>query len=159
LQSVATALRHVQYTAGETVFRQGDEGDGCYVVVKGQVKGQIEHAGVAAPTRFDLGRGAVLGEMSLMTGLPRTATITVTEEVELLEIPAAAFTQLLGLRPEIPEILARLAAERAAANAASLEELKTRTSVDVNATVRRESILKRFLSMLGGRTDKGEKKA
>jgi len=132
----------VLYTRGETVFGQGETGENCYVVVKGRVQGRIASDGTAEPVRFTAGPGAVIGEMTLMTGLPRSATVSVEEDVELLEISKAAFTRLLALRPEVPEILARLVAERAAANAAALS--KTKGTVDLVPTLERGSILKRF---------------
>ncbi len=97
---------------------------------------------------FEIARGAVLGEMSLMTGLPRTATVTAREEVELLEMNREAFARLLGLRQEIPSFLSRLAAARAAENAATLKKLKALRKEDLTEAVRSENIFKRFMRLL-----------
>ncbi|MCX6995849.1 MAG: mechanosensitive ion channel family protein [Kiritimatiellaeota bacterium] len=146
--TLARQVRRVRYTAGETVFRQGEPGEACYVVVRGRLRGRVEHEDAAAPHEFDLGPGALLGEMSILTGLPRTASITTPEESELLEIPPAAFTWLLSLRPEIPEQLARLVADRAAQNAQAYEKLKALKNTDVAGALHRENILQRFLHLL-----------
>jgi CRP-like cAMP-binding protein len=90
--------------------------------------------------------------MSLMTGMPRTATVVAKEEAELLEIPYQAFACLLAAHPEIPAILSRLVAERAAKNTAAYEKLKAMHSVDLAETLREENILKRFLRILAGGT-------
>jgi len=149
LRELAKLMRSMPYTRGETVFRQGDAGESCYVIVRGRVQGCIAYEGVPEPGRFTAGPGAVIGEMSLITGLPRTATITADEEVELLEIPGEAFTRLLGLRPEIPGILSRVVAGRAAANSAALDKLKAAGAADLGKTLQRASILQRFLALLG----------
>ncbi len=99
---------------------------------------------------FELGPGALFGEMSLVTGLPRTATILANGEVELLKISKEAFTVLLGLRDDIPQVIAKLVAERAEDNKATLEKLKAVDATNVGESIRSESIFKRFLHMLGG---------
>jgi small-conductance mechanosensitive channel/CRP-like cAMP-binding protein len=147
LRGLADGLRHVLYTAGETVFRQGEPGENCYVVVRGLVRGRIDADGAAEPVRFVVAPGAVIGEMTLMTGLPRSATVIAEEEVELLEIPKDAFVRLLGLRPEIPELLSRLVAQRAASNLAATEKLKAGAAHP--DSLQQPGILKRFLNLLG----------
>jgi len=149
LEGIARTVRRVQYTSGETVFRQGEPGETCYVVARGRVHGRVEYSDATQAHEFDLGPGALFGEMSLVTGLPRTATILANEEVELLEIAKEAFTQLLGLREDIPGVLAALVASRAAHNLAMLEKLRALDAGKVDETLKSGSILRRFLRMLG----------
>ena len=87
--------------------------------------------------------------MSLMTGAPRSATVTVTESAELLEFDLAAFRAMLSLRDEIPEALATLAAARAAQNLATLDRLTRSTDAEAGAEVERHGILSRLLAMIG----------
>jgi len=110
---------------------------------------RVEYMDTTKANEFELGPGALFGEMSLVTGLPRTATILANEEVELLEISKEAFTALLGLRDDIPQVIAKLVAERAENNRATLEKLKAVDAANVGESIRSESILKRFLHMLG----------
>ncbi len=149
LTEVARLARRIRFTSGETVFRQGDPGETSCVVVLGKVHGRVEYRDAAQANEFDLGPGSLFGEMSVITGLPRTATILAQEEVELIEISKDAFTKLLSLREDIPQVLARLVAERASQNAVALDRLKTMGATDVGETLKRENILKRFLKMLG----------
>ncbi len=149
LTGIAASIRRVRYTKGETVFRQGEAGESCYVVVRGKARGRVEYKDASQANEFDLGAGALFGEMSLVTGLPRTATVLVNEEVELLEISKETFTILLGMRDDIPQILAKLVAERAEHNRATLEKLQAMGSANVNESIQSASILKRFLRMLG----------
>jgi small-conductance mechanosensitive channel/CRP-like cAMP-binding protein len=155
LRQVAGKIRRIRYTAGETLFAQGDPGDTCQVVVSGHLQGRVEYEDATQAVEFRLGPGALLGEMSLMTGLPRTATVYAREEVELLEIPQDAFACLLALHPEIPAVLSQLVADRAAKNAAALEHLKSISSEDVAQTLRQDNILKRFLRIIGYGGGKG----
>ena len=148
LAQLAPLLRFVLFTAGETIFRQGDTCENCYVIVRGHLHGRVEFQDATPPTEFELPTGALCGEMSLVTGLPRAATLTAPEETELLEISPVAFTRLLGLRPEIPEKLAQLVAARAAQNAQNYDRLKAMNGSSANA-LKHDSILSRFKRLLG----------
>ena len=151
LTGIAASIRRIRFTKGETVFRQGEPGDSCYVVIRGKARGRVEYKDASQANEFDLGSGALFGEMSLVTGLPRTATVLVNEEVELLEISNGTFTVLLGMREDIPQVLAKLVAERAEHNRAMLEKLQAMGSANVDESIQSASILKRFLRMLGRR--------
>jgi len=111
----------------------------------------MEHSDTTHVTEFELGAGALFGEMSLMTGMPRTATISAIEEVEVLEISAEAFRRILSMKADIPEHLAGLVAERSKQNAAALQRLKEIAGANAGDALRRESILNRFLHLLGRR--------
>jgi small-conductance mechanosensitive channel/CRP-like cAMP-binding protein len=148
LAQLAPLLRFVRYTAGETIFRQGDAGETCYVIARGTLHGCVEYQDNTPAAEFDLPTGALCGEMSLVTGLPRTATLTAPGEVELLEMAMGAFTCLLALRPEIPEKLAALVADRAAQNAQNYEKLKAMNGASAHA-FKRDSLLQRFKRLLG----------
>jgi small-conductance mechanosensitive channel/CRP-like cAMP-binding protein len=148
VRRIAASVRRVLYTRGETLFRQGDEGETFYVVVRGKLKGTIEREPGVPPTEFGLGAGAVLGEMSLLTGLPRTATITVVEGAELLEFDRNAFALVLEAHERVPEALSRLAAERAAANAADYERMKQIHAASLAESMKQPNILKRLLKMV-----------
>lgn len=150
LCQVAHRIRRHRYTRGEILFSQGDEGETCYVVTKGRLHGCMEYDDTTPAVEFDVGPGAILGEMSLMTGLPRTATISVSEEAELLEIPEDAFGALISLNPRIPKVLSQLVADRAATDAAAFERLKRIAAEDLAQRVKPENILKRFLRMVIG---------
>ncbi|UCD48649.1 MAG: mechanosensitive ion channel [Phycisphaerales bacterium] len=147
LKGVARDIRRTHFTHGETLMRQNDTGESFYVLVQGQLHGSISNSETDKPIEFDLQAGALFGEMSLLTGLPRSATMTATTDCELLEFDRRAFTRLLSLREEIPHVLSDLAAARAAENAESLEKL--RASAVVPPVLARDGILHRLKRMLG----------
>ena len=149
LADLARSIRRIRFTKGETIFRQGEPGETCYVVVRGRARGRVEYQDVSQANEFDLGPDSLFGEMSLVTGLPRTATVCANEEVELLEISKDTFTLLLGMREDIPQVLAKLVAERAEHNKTTLDQLKSLEASSVDESIKSASILKRFLRMLG----------
>jgi len=147
LKAVARNVKRTRFTHGETLMHQNDDGESFYVLVQGQIHGRIANSDSDRDVEFDLGPGALFGEMSLLTGLPRSATMTAATNCELLEFDRKTFTHLLSLREEIPHALSDLAAARAAENAASLEEL--RASAVVPPELARDGILHRLKRMLG----------
>ena len=138
------------YGCGETVFRQGDAGECCYVVLAGKLAGRIRHREAGKETAFEVGPGAVVGEMSLMTGLPRMAEIRVTDSAELLKIPAQEFAELLGKHAGLVEQVSQLVAERAQQNRKQLEDLMAAGAPAMDQAISRDGILKRFWRLLGG---------
>ncbi|MBM4026602.1 MAG: mechanosensitive ion channel [Planctomycetes bacterium] len=147
LRPLARSLKRTRFTHGEVLMRQNEEGESFYVLVQGKVKGSIMNSDAAHPIEFELAPGALFGEMSLLTGLPRSATMTAATHCELLEFDRVAFAHLLSLREEIPRLLSDLAAARAAENAASLEKL--RASAVVPPDLARDGILHRLKRMMG----------
>jgi small-conductance mechanosensitive channel/CRP-like cAMP-binding protein len=143
---VARSVKRTYFTHGEVLMQQNDAGESFFVLVRGKVHGSIAGADTARNVEFDLQSGALFGEMSLLTGLPRSATMTAVTDCELLEFDRGAFTSLLSVREEIPKVLSDLAAARAAENAAAFEKL--RASAAVPPDLGSDGILRRLKRML-----------
>lgn len=146
----AESLTRLRYGRNETVFRQGDPGDGCYVVLSGQLEGVIHYPETGREARFPVEAGAVVGEMSLMTGLPRMAEIRVLQSAELLRIPPHEFAALLRDNPDVLGPLSRLVAERVQSNQQQYDLLQANSAQPISQVVSSEGILKRFWRLLGG---------
>ncbi|MEI6239068.1 MAG: mechanosensitive ion channel family protein [Planctomycetia bacterium] len=100
------------YAAGEQVIRQGDSGSCMFVVMEGRVEvtAAAEHT---APVRVaTLEAGDYFGEMSLMTGAPRVATVTALVETRLLEVGKESFGRVLTAQPALVERLGAALRER-----------------------------------------------
>jgi len=147
LRTVARHIKRTRFTYGETLMRQGDAGESFYVLIRGTVHGAIVNPDTAHAVEFDLHRGALFGEMSLLTGLPRGATMTAVTNCELLEFDRTAFTRLLALRDEIPRVFSDLAAARAAENAAAAEKMCA--SATVRPELTHDGFLRRLKRMIG----------
>ena len=91
------------YAAGEQVIRQGAAGDSLFVIMRGRVEVTAREGDAPAVKLAVLGPGDYFGEMSLMTGAPRVATITTLEETRLLEVGKASFRGIVAAHPELVE--------------------------------------------------------
>ncbi len=85
---------------GEVLVRQGDRGDGCYVVLEGTAT--VAVGGINIGT---IGPGDCVGEMSLLDDAPRSATVTADGAMELLRVASADFVGLLERSPAVREQL------------------------------------------------------
>ncbi|ESY16598.1 MULTISPECIES: cyclic nucleotide-gated potassium channel [unclassified Mesorhizobium] len=105
LVEIVRALRPRTVPTGAVICRSGETGDRMFFVVEGRVS-------VATPNPVELGPGAFFGEMALISGEPRMATVTAATSVSLLSLHAADFQMLCSSSPEIAEIIRRTALER-----------------------------------------------
>jgi small-conductance mechanosensitive channel/CRP-like cAMP-binding protein len=97
------------FGAGEVIVRQGDTGRSLFVVHRGEVVVRLE------PDGREVARtqpGGVFGEMSLLTGDPRTATVAASRDSVVLEIDADALRDVVLSRPESMAAISRLVVER-----------------------------------------------
>lgn len=102
LQLLAGACQERKYSAGSTLIKQGDTGVGLYVITSGTVR--ITKATDPDKAESDLGTagpGNVLGEMSLLDDLPRSATVTAVDDVTALLLPVWEFRTTLRNQPNI----------------------------------------------------------
>ena len=113
LERLAAALSRVWLPAGSVVIREGDPGDRFYVVDAGELKVEVRGEDVGR-----MGPGDGFGEIALLRGLPRTATVTSTEEVSLFAIEREPFLAALTGQPRSRSIAAGLADRRLASDAA-----------------------------------------
>ena len=148
LQAVAPTVRRVPFTKGEHLFQQNDEGHSCYILVSGSLKGQVKDDRGKPVVDFTVTPGSVVGEMSLMLDVPRTADVVAAESSVLLELGHDAFCALLSLRDEVPEAFARLAAERAEANRAALEAWAASQQDNEPVELSHDGLLRRFMRLV-----------
>ena len=96
-----------QLSAGEALCRRGDEGDSLFVILSGLAQVLVGDAAAAK-----LRRGDVVGEMSLLTGERRSATVVAAVPMSVLELDRDAFAQLMARHPSILGNLTRILSER-----------------------------------------------
>ncbi len=146
---LAQRCRMIRYTKGEVVTRQGDEGEACYIVSKGSISGSIEYreGGKTHRFAFEAIEGDLYGEMSLFTGMHRTATGLITEETELLEIPREAFACLLAEHEEVMMEIATIVASRNEQNAEFLAKVESLPDEERKQSCDSGVILKRLRNL------------
>jgi CRP/FNR family transcriptional regulator, cyclic AMP receptor protein len=95
VQVIAAIAENKTIAKGETLFSEGERGDGLYVVMVGSLEILKKDKNGQAHPVANVGGGNVLGEMSLINNTPRSATVVATTDSQLLKIPSESFTYLL----------------------------------------------------------------
>jgi len=101
LEAVADVSVPRQYEAGEIVFREGDEGGTCYVVRSGVARAIREHPDGRSITLSHFTAGDIFGELAMFDDSPRSATVDVLEDTEVIAIPGRDVQRLISDHPEI----------------------------------------------------------
>jgi branched-chain amino acid transport system substrate-binding protein len=110
---IAAQMRSQAFEPGQSVVTQGEEGDSLFIIVEGVVGVWVE-VGDGKTIEVDrMGAGTFFGEMALLTGEPRTATIKAVTDTVLFEITKSDVAPLIEARPEMSEILSRELTRRA----------------------------------------------
>jgi CRP-like cAMP-binding protein len=121
--TLAEGLRYAPFTRGETVTRQGAEAHWLYMIAEGEVSVQVAVEGGLEREVARLRTGNFFGEMSLMTGEARSATVVALSEVECYRLDKATFQLIIHKRPELAEVMAGILARRKVQLAAVREGL------------------------------------
>jgi CRP/FNR family cyclic AMP-dependent transcriptional regulator len=96
LQVIARAAKEVNHKDGTVIAREGERGIGLFLILEGQCRVTI-----GGRTKAKLGPGDFFGEVALLDGGPRTATVTATAPVKLVGITGWVFRGLLMEHPTI----------------------------------------------------------
>jgi CRP/FNR family cyclic AMP-dependent transcriptional regulator len=112
LEAIASQADELTLPAGKTLTKQGDRGREFMVIVDGSA--EVRKNGRKVNT---LGSGDFLGEIALISGGPRTATVTTTSESDLLVLTDRAFRQLTKQMPSIHASVLKALSERLQADA------------------------------------------
>lgn len=107
-----TRAARVKLAADELLYSAGDEGHGCYRVEKGLVKLSILSADGGERILDALGPGAIVGELSMIDGAPRSTAVYALNDTELSYISRAAFLAFADSNPELYRHVATLLAQR-----------------------------------------------
>jgi CRP-like cAMP-binding protein len=113
LKLLAFASDRLNYDAGETIFRQGDNADSAYVILAGEVEAFMDTSG-GKVTLGTLGAQQVVGEVAILSNSPRIATVVAKTPVETLRITKDHFHKLLACCPGTMAEIIRVLGERMA---------------------------------------------
>lgn len=121
-----------KYAAGQVVVEEGTEGGSLFIVSGGTLAVTTRGAqGTSVPVGH-LSVGDFFGEVSLLTGMPRAATVTALSDSECLEIRAEKWPELSSQHPRLRQLLEEAMAVRASLSAeAVIEDLRKRRGEDV----------------------------
>jgi CRP/FNR family transcriptional regulator, cyclic AMP receptor protein len=96
LQTIARVVRDISHAAGTVIAREGDPGVGLFVIVSGTAE-----VSIGGRKKITLGPGDFFGEIALLDGGPRTATVTARTDVQLLGLTEWVFRGLMTEHPSI----------------------------------------------------------
>jgi CRP-like cAMP-binding protein len=106
------SARRVNLAADQVLFLAGDPGDGCYQIEQGLLKVSIVGSSGAERILAILGSGAIVGELSTIDGLPRSASVAAVRDSELNFISRATFDAFAKQHPEVYKHMVTLLASR-----------------------------------------------
>jgi len=148
LFSVASNLGEKIYAAGEILVRQGEEGDTFYIIRDGKVAVSVVDAEGRSTVVAHLGKGVFFGEMSLLTGEKRTATVTAEVDTTVLALSKAIFAEVLEANAQIAEGLAKVLEKRQRENLEKMAKTKELSQDKLDATSS-QTILRKIKSFFG----------
>lgn len=96
LQTIARVVKDIDHADGTVIAREGEPGVGLFVIVDGTAEVTIGGAKKAS-----LGPGDFFGEIALLDGGPRTATVTATSDIQMLGLTEWVFRGLMQEHPSI----------------------------------------------------------
>jgi len=96
LQSVAKAVKELAHPSGKVIAREGDPGIGLFIIAEGTAE-----VSIGGKRKSKLGKGDFFGEIALLDGGPRTATVTATSDVRLYGLTEWTFRGLMQSEPKI----------------------------------------------------------
>ena len=111
-EALTQSLTESEYSRGETVFVEGEQGDTLFIVLTGKVKIGRRAADGRENMLSVMGPSDMFGELSLFDPGPRTATATVLTDAHLASLAHSSLRPWLNDRPEIAEQLLRVLARR-----------------------------------------------
>lgn len=108
---LAECLNECRFKAGDRIVRQGEAGSTLFLVVDGLLDVRVDD-GDRSRTVARIEPGGFFGEMSLLTGEPRAATVVAVVDATLYELDQESMAPIIQNRPQIAESLSRMLAER-----------------------------------------------
>jgi small-conductance mechanosensitive channel len=108
---LAARLKSTPFVAGEAMTRQGDQAHGLYIIVEGEAEVHVKIEGKSEKVATLTG-GDYFGEMGLMTGEPRTATVIAQTDMKCYRLDKESFHDILHERPKMAEDISHTLARR-----------------------------------------------
>jgi CRP-like cAMP-binding protein len=110
---LAAAGERRTFGAGDELMRQGAPAETMYVILSGRVSVVREHPDLSSPIVLAfLGPGEIVGEMGLLDGEPRSATVEAVEDTVTMEVSKEALTRSVLAHPDLYGALVRVLSKR-----------------------------------------------
>ncbi|MBI1368855.1 MAG: mechanosensitive ion channel [Planctomycetes bacterium] len=147
IHRLVQGLKERHYNGAQHVVHQGDAGSTLFLVVDGLLEVRVDANG--RPRKVaQLEPGQFFGEMSMLTGEPRSASVVAVTDATLYELDRDVLTPILQARPEFAQTLSRVLAERRSHTQTRLQQFDTPAAVDARRTLAAD-FLKRIQGFFG----------
>jgi CRP-like cAMP-binding protein len=150
LNALAERLKFSPFAKGNIIARQGDErSHWLYIIINGEAEVYLEMPNGGRRTLSTLGKGSFFGEMGLMTGAPRSASVIAKTDVECYRLDKDVVEEILHARPSIAEEISHILVKRRAELDTALQDMDTQSSRKDMSQQHNEilSTIKRFFSL------------
>lgn len=144
LQDVSKLLKHVLFAAGEYIIQQGEKGDSFYIIKSGQVRVTATNPYGDVFLDKELKTGNFFGEISVLTGEPRTANVQAITDTKLLMLDKSDFENILKKYPNTDAKICEKIAER---QKNSFEKMELSRKSAISEKEAREKAQKRVESL------------
>jgi cAMP-dependent protein kinase regulator len=114
LVAILAGLQPAAFSAGDLVVAEGEPGESLFLLTAGRVKAWIRDPGGRHVLVRELGEGEFFGEISALTGRPRTATVVASSSCEMLELDRPTLDGITRAHPRVREVLQRFYEQRMA---------------------------------------------
>lgn len=105
VQALSAELEFQKIPSGSVLFKQGETGEAFYILASGKLLATVNSAGDLKSFSSEVKPGEFVGEMALLTGQPRSATVLAVEDSELLRLGTSAYERLALTHPNLSSAL------------------------------------------------------
>jgi small-conductance mechanosensitive channel/CRP-like cAMP-binding protein len=152
-EHIVTLMEHSivhEWPAGTELMKQDDPPSSAFLMLEGAASVTLRGPeGGTSQEAAILATGNVVGEMSLMTGAPRSATVTALTRVRVLEIPKDAIEAILRDSPELAERFSRALVERQRQNQDLVQRAQRRAAAETDLLARMKTFFSRAFGASG----------
>jgi small-conductance mechanosensitive channel/CRP-like cAMP-binding protein len=148
LRSAAGRFRALHYAGGEKIIEEGAPGDSFFLIDSGEVQVSKKMGGFSRELAR-LMEGQFFGEMALLTGEPRAASVVAASDVDVFVLDKTGFQDIIGANPEIAVDMSSILAERREALSQAQGDVTHRFDAERNPAELKQRILDRIRSYFG----------
>ena len=149
LQELAGRLKYAPFASGDMISKQGAIAHWLYIIINGEAEVFLETPDGERRSVNYLSKGSFFGEMGMMTGAPRSASVIARTDVECYRLDKVAFASIMQARPGLAEEITRVLVERRAELDNVLHHLDGQSMQQVKSSQHNEllSSVKRFFGL------------
>lgn len=149
LKHLASCLKYAPFAKGNLISKQGAVAHWLYIIINGEAEVYVETEHGSKTSLSVLGKGDFFGEMGMMTGAPRSASVVARTDVECYRLDKTAFESIVQARPTIAEEITHILVRRRAELDQAVQTMNGEPPVITENRVRHSEILAKVKGFFG----------